>query len=655
MRLLVVDDDAIFVQLVAKSLVRQNYLVDIAMDGQIAWEMMQSQVYDLIVLDIMLPKLDGVSLCHKLRQKGCSIPILLLTARSSSSDKVAGLDAGADDYLIKPLDWQEFLARVRALLRREGAFSPAILTWGALSLNPKTCEVHYADQLLALRPREYKLLELLLRNPNRVFSCGAILEHLWSFEDQPSDDTIRAHIKGLRQKLRPVEAEDLIETVYGLGYRLRPVEEHPLVEEVPVVQPSSNFAQIDELQQAIAAAWQTAKPQILEQVAVLEATAHAVQASILEPQLRQQAIAEAHKLAGTVGSYGFKLGSQLSRQIEALLQDNQSFQPAEITTLQEQVTELRQALSAEAGIHSPRSANRLSNSAFSLHPANTIDSARILAVDDDPQIYKILKRVLEPWGLNLFTVLDNHKFWECLESTTPNLLLLDVEMPGISGLEICERIRNDSRWAGLPIVFLTAHNDTETIQKVFMAGADDFVTKPIVVPELVNRIITHIERHRLWQKLVERDGLTQLFTRSKFTQDLGQLIQTAEPQQQSVALIFLKINQLQSINHRHGYQAGDSVLRQIGELLSQEIKVEALIARWSGNKFAIAMYGKTGLESLHHLSSVIQALSERGLTVLDSTSFSLTPSTGFAQYPEDGKDVQALCCSAECRLAQSQM
>ncbi|HEY9643246.1 MAG TPA: response regulator [Coleofasciculaceae cyanobacterium] len=649
MRLLVVDDDTVFAELVAKSLIRQNYAVDVAIDGQIAWEMVQSQVYDLIVLDVMLPKLDGVSLCQRLRQQGHAVPILLLTARSSSNDKVAGLDAGADDYLIKPLDWQEFLARVRALLRREVALTPSVLTWGTLSLNPKTCEVHYAGKLLPLRPREYKLLELLLRNPNRVFSCGAILEHLWSFEDQPSDDTVRAHIKGLRQKLRSVGAEDLIETVYGLGYRLKPIEELSVGEEPCEAQPVSRSDRTDELQQALAVAWQEVKPEMLERVAFLETVAHSIPGKVIEPQLRQKAIAEAHKLSGTVGSYGFRLGSQLAYQIEALLQSDQSFNSVEVAALQERVTALRQALSV-----SPRIAQKAPAHLQSFfRPPSTLDSAQILAVDDDPQIFKILSRVLKPWGLNLTSALDARQFWECLETTPPHLLLLDVEMPEVNGLKLCEQVRNDPRWARLPIVFLTAHTDTETVQKVFMAGADDFVTKPIVVPELINCLINRIEHHRLWQKLAEQDGLTQLMTHHKFTQELCQFLQTAEQQQQSVALILLKINQLKSINYQYGHQVGDDVLRRVAALLNQQMGSEDLIARWSGNKFAIAKYGATHSQAMHSLSNVIETLSEPGLISLHHHPLTLTVTTGLAQYPENGKDVQTLYQIAEGCLAQS--
>ncbi|NJR48928.1 MAG: response regulator transcription factor [Leptolyngbyaceae cyanobacterium CSU_1_3] len=221
MRILLVEDHQDLADLFKTALLEQNYVVDIAIDGQEGWELAQSLTYDLIILDVMLPKLDGVRLCHKLRSRDIQSPILMLTARGTSEDKVMGLDAGADDYLVKPVTLSELAARVRALLRRgQPAVSPN-LEWGELQLNPSVCKVTYGSYPVHLTPKEYAILELLMRNNQRVYSRAVLLEQLWSFERElPSEDTIKAHIKGLRQKLKKAGAAELIETVYGLGYRL---------------------------------------------------------------------------------------------------------------------------------------------------------------------------------------------------------------------------------------------------------------------------------------------------------------------------------------------------------------------------------------------------------------------------------------------------
>ncbi|CAD0232177.1 response regulator transcription factor [Planktothrix agardhii] len=222
MRILLVEDDERITKALAEALMDHHYVVDVVHDGQMGWEFAESAAYDVIILDVMLPGLSGIQFCQRLRQQGKTTPVLMLTAKDTSADKVLGLDVGADDYVIKPFDLQELLARVRALLRRGNSALPPVLEWESLRLDPNSCEVTYAEKLLSLTPKEYGLLELFLRSPGRVLSREIILEHLWSFEDIPGDDTVKTHIKRLRQKLKIVGVPStLIETVYGLGYRLK--------------------------------------------------------------------------------------------------------------------------------------------------------------------------------------------------------------------------------------------------------------------------------------------------------------------------------------------------------------------------------------------------------------------------------------------------
>lgn len=225
MRILLVEDDDRIANALAEALSDQHYAADVAPDGQLGWDYATSYPYDLILLDVMLPHLDGISLCQRLRKAGYLIPILMLTARDTSTDKVMELDAGADDYVIKPFDLKELMARIRALLRRGNTALPPVLEWGELRLNPNTYDVSYKEQPLNLTPKEYRLLELFLRQSHKTLSRRIILEHLWSSEDFPGEETIKVHLRSLRQKLRAAGADaDLIETVYGLGYRLKPIE-----------------------------------------------------------------------------------------------------------------------------------------------------------------------------------------------------------------------------------------------------------------------------------------------------------------------------------------------------------------------------------------------------------------------------------------------
>lgn len=222
MRILLVEDDDRIAQPLAEDLEHQHHLVDVARDGVQGWEYAQATDYDLILLDIMLPRLDGITLCKRLRADGFSGFILMLTARDTTADKVIGLDAGADDYLVKPFELEEIEARVRAFSRRGDRANLISPVHGDLQLDFVACKVTYKGNLLSLPPKEYMLMELFLRHPTQIFSRSTLIDKLWSFDRSPGEDAVKTHIKVLRQKLKAVGAsEDIIETVPGMGYRLR--------------------------------------------------------------------------------------------------------------------------------------------------------------------------------------------------------------------------------------------------------------------------------------------------------------------------------------------------------------------------------------------------------------------------------------------------
>lgn len=226
MKILLIEDNAILASSLVDALTSHRYIVDVANDGEMGWEYALSSAYDLIILDVMLPKIDGVTLCQRLRKQNYTVPILILTACDALSAKVGGLDAGADDYLVKPIKLPELLARIRALLRRSATISSSVLLWGAVKLDLHTCEVTYGEAALQLTPKEYLLLQLLLRNGQRVVNREAIADQLWNLDRPPTDDAIKVHLKSLRAKLRQAGApEDLIETVRGIGYRMNSVHQ----------------------------------------------------------------------------------------------------------------------------------------------------------------------------------------------------------------------------------------------------------------------------------------------------------------------------------------------------------------------------------------------------------------------------------------------
>ena len=218
MRILVVEDEPKLGGLIKRGLEEEGLAVDVTANGEDAVWMAGSTEYDVVVLDVMLPGLDGLEVCRRLRADGVWTPVLMLTARDAVGDRVAGLDSGADDYLVKPFSFDELLARLRALVRRGAAERPAVLEAGDLRLDPATREVRRGDERVALSPKEYALLETLMRRPGQALSRLQLLEHAWDDSYENRSNVIDVYVGYLRQKV----GGDAIETVRGVGYRLRP-------------------------------------------------------------------------------------------------------------------------------------------------------------------------------------------------------------------------------------------------------------------------------------------------------------------------------------------------------------------------------------------------------------------------------------------------
>jgi len=220
MRILVVEDEKDLAEALARGLHRQGYAADIAYDGEEALNLVEVNSYDLIVLDLNLPKVDGIEVCKRIRSSGSSVGILMLTARSSVDDRVIGLDHGADDYLVKPFHFPEFLARIRAILRREGETRHTILRIGELVIDPNALKGFYKSKEISFTVKEFAIVEYLMRNAGRVVSQEELLEHVWNEDANLFTQTVKVHIKNIRMKLRAAGAGDLISTVKGRGYIL---------------------------------------------------------------------------------------------------------------------------------------------------------------------------------------------------------------------------------------------------------------------------------------------------------------------------------------------------------------------------------------------------------------------------------------------------
>jgi two-component system OmpR family response regulator len=221
MRILVVEDELKMANLLRRGLVEEGPAVDVARTGDDAVWMAGAAEYDAVVLDLMLPGIDGIEVCRRIREDGVWAPVLMLTARDAVEDRVAGLDAGADDYLPKPFSFAELLARLRALVRRGAAERPAVLEVGDLRLDPATRDVWRGDEKVHLSPKEFALLETLMRRPGQVLSRYQLLEHAWDYAYENRSNVVDVYIRYLRDKIDRPFGRDSLETVRGVGYRLR--------------------------------------------------------------------------------------------------------------------------------------------------------------------------------------------------------------------------------------------------------------------------------------------------------------------------------------------------------------------------------------------------------------------------------------------------
>jgi two-component system, OmpR family, response regulator len=222
MRILVVEDEHRIAQSIKKGLEQERYAVDLAYSGTDGFDLASTESYDCIILDLMLPGMDGLAVCRELRALSIHTPVLILTARGRTEDKVTGLDTGADDYLTKPFAFEELLARIRALVRRPEQVKDAVLTVGDLTMDPKSYVVSRSNREILLSGKEFAILEYLMRNPGKILTKDDIISHVWDYESDILPNTVEVNIRNLRMKIDlPFgKKHHLIKTVRGFGYKI---------------------------------------------------------------------------------------------------------------------------------------------------------------------------------------------------------------------------------------------------------------------------------------------------------------------------------------------------------------------------------------------------------------------------------------------------
>ena len=743
MRILIVDDDEILVDILERSLSSQRHVVDIAKNGQMGWEYVQTGEYELVLLDVNLPELDGISLCEKMRSQGYATPILLMTTKNASQDRIVGLDAGADDYLVKPLDLGELNARIRALSRRGEVATARVLDVNGLILDPSSCQVSYQQQPIKLTAKEYCLLEIFLRNPARVFSRSQIVDKIWTFDDPPLEESVKAHIKGLRKKLKRAGVVDWIENVYGIGYRLNP----KIAKSSQELKRSSASVE-QEFEQKMEQMWLKYQDKLYERMKVLQNAVSLLKNAQLSAESHYSAERAAHKLAGVLGMFSRDAATAIARNIETLLQDNSVLNAGQQERLISWVTDLDSLLAlnqtstsnaiaqtnlllistdarlaqelqqfsrtqgwgwhqadnitqaktwlqdnspyiaiidtatmvrspdlsliTELNSRTPAiptivlcdtdslnhrlSAIRAGASSFLTKPVppeiiwqttskliahNQADTASILIVDDDVVFLAVLRSLLEPWGIRVSTLEQPAAFWQVLQSTQPDLVILDIEMPEINGIELCQTLRSDPNWQELPVLFLTAKQDAKTIQQIFEIGGDDYIAKPVVGAELIARINNRLERSRLLHNLATQNRLTGLANRIQSSREIESRLQQAKAKNQPFCLAVLNMSQLQQINHKYGHATGDRILAQWGKVIKAAFRHDEITGYWGNGDFIIAMPNLTKTQGKEHLTELLTILRKQVFTA-ERDRFQVTFNCATAEAIEDGQTLHSL-------------
>lgn len=593
-----------------------------------------------------------------------------------------------------------------------------------------------------------ELIAALGSGPFRLVYCTSAPSE--SARRTGAGDTIKAE----RIFFRPIDQEEMLrEIARAIGVEVKPAPGTP-------GDAGAAGAQL-------AAIWKKFRGATLDRVEVLENAALALLENRLTEELRATATREAHKLAGSSGTFGFPRASQLAREIEQRFARGQ-LTPGDAVPLSEQLIQLRAVLegepvtpevnqltaatpssrarililepdrgmrerlvmeaegrclsTVEAGdagaarsaiagspVHAAligldsrgdgddaldlveefqhgnppiptvvvaargglaerveiarRGASRRLE--YPVSPALAVDAVlaalregggakpTILAVDDDAQILELMRTLLIRHGMRVETLGDPMLFWERLDATDPDLVILDIDMPQVSGIELCRALRNDERWTALPVLFMTARSDPTSIQRVFAAGADDYVGKPISESELVVRLNNRLERVRQLREQAETDPLTRLATRRKALELTERFVKLAGRGANPFSLALVDLDDLRAINSNYGHASGDDVLRSLAQLLARSLRAVDIIGRWGDDEFIIGFYASEKRGAATRLHTILAAFVDNEFRSEDRRTFHASFSAGVAQAPEDGANAKALIAAAQETLRQS--
>ena len=398
---------------------------------------------------------------------------------------------------------------------------------------------------------------------------------------------------------------------------------------------------------AVFEAWERARPSTFQKIDKLDDAAIALLDNNLSAELKAAAERDAQNVAEVAGRFGFDKAARTAKDLAERFA-SLSLSPVDGVSISEDLLALRQNL---LGPPTPPSASKppATSQASQTPPeaATSLDESqlearRILLVDDEPLVSRGLTSLLARRQMAVTALNDPLRFWSTVEETKPNLILLDLEMPRLSGTELCRALRNDRRWSELPVIFLTGHTDQASVQRIFAAGADDYVGKPFVPAELTMRIESRLTRVKARRAPVETDPLTGLPVAGKATELIDRFLRLARRKSDPYSIAVLQVDAFANLATTFGRAAADAVLRAIGELLPKSFRAEDVPGWWSGAEFTIGMYGSTKEHAAIKLGQICAKIAELNFLADDGRRVHVACSAGVAQYQTDGDSISAL-------------
>jgi diguanylate cyclase (GGDEF)-like protein len=409
----------------------------------------------------------------------------------------------------------------------------------------------------------------------------------------------------------------------------------------------------DHIAAAIREAWDRAREPTLLKVDKLDDAAIALLDNNLDTDLKKAAEYDALQIAEVTTKFGFDKATRVAKEIADRF-SSQSLAAVDGVALSEHLPAPRQSLLGPPAVPAAAPARVATpGDVLTAFEESQLEGRRVLVVDDEPMVSRGLSSLLARRGLAVTAVNDPLRFWTVLEEAKPNLILLDLEMPKISGTELCRVVRSDRRWSELPVIFLSGHTDQASVQRMFAAGADDYVGKPFVPAELMMRIESRLTGVKARKAPVETDPLTGLTTATKATELIDRFLRLARRKSDPYSVAVLQVDGFGGLAATFGRAACDSVLRGIGQLLPKSFRAEDVPGWWGGADFTIGMYGSSKEHAAIKLGQICTRIAELNFLAEDGRRVHVSCSGGVAQYQKDGDTIPALRDQALRALEQA--